>query len=173
MTTFWNYFWPLLAAGLAIGALAGAIGFRRPKDSPPPTRKAWLALGIGALACAAAAATWSGPLGAADRLAARIEHDARLTLDNYEMTQLTAHVHRMPLSRTLELSGPADDFQRSELVRILGLLSGVRDVRWTANRGGIPLIAESIAATIAGFLFGLMLAYLVELRRRYNSQWNW
>jgi hypothetical protein len=46
-------------------------------------------------------------------------------------------------------------------------------VRWTANRGGVPLIAESVIATLAGFLFGLLLAYLVELRRRYNSQWNW
>jgi hypothetical protein len=173
VTTFWDYFWPLLAAGLAIGALAGAIGFRIPKDSHPSTRVRWVSLGIGVFACAVAAATWSGPLGAADRLTARIEHDARLTIENYEIPQVTAHLHRAPLSRTLEAAGAANDFQRRELVRILGLLSGVRDVRWTANRGGVPLIAESVIATLAGFLFGLLLAYFVELRRRYNSQWNW
>jgi hypothetical protein len=70
------------------------------------------------------------------------------------------------------LSGPADAFQRSELLRILNLLSGVRDVSWT-NRGGVPLIVESALAAILGFLFGLLLAYLIELRRRYNAQWNW
>jgi hypothetical protein len=26
---------------------------------------------------------------------------------------------------------------------------------------------------VLGFLFGLLVAYLVELRRRYNAQWNW
>jgi hypothetical protein len=28
-------------------------------------------------------------------------------------------------------------------------------------------------ASLLGFLLGLLLAYLVELRRRYNAQWNW
>jgi hypothetical protein len=26
---------------------------------------------------------------------------------------------------------------------------------------------------VLGFLFGLLLAYLIELRRRYNAQWTW
>jgi hypothetical protein len=26
---------------------------------------------------------------------------------------------------------------------------------------------------VVGFLFGLLVAYLIELRRRYNAQWNW
>ena len=26
---------------------------------------------------------------------------------------------------------------------------------------------------VLGFLFGLLLAYLIELHRRYNAQWNW
>jgi hypothetical protein len=88
------------------------------------------------------------------------------------MTQLSAHLHRGPLSRTLVLSGPADDFQRSELLRIMNLLAGVRDVSWS-NRGGVPLFAESAVAALLGFLFGLLLAYLIELRRRHNAQWNW
>jgi len=39
-------------------------------------------------------------------------------------------MHRGPLSRRLILSGPADDFQRTELVRILDETPGVLDVRW-------------------------------------------
>jgi hypothetical protein len=35
------------------------------------------------------------------------------------------------------------------------------------------LIVEGMAVALLGFLFGLLVAYLVELRRRYNSQWNW
>jgi membrane associated rhomboid family serine protease len=37
----------------------------------------------------------------------------------------------------------------------------------------MPLIAEGAAGAVLGFLFGLLLAYLVELRRRYNAQYNW
>ena len=36
-----------------------------------------------------------------------------------------------------------------------------------------PLIVEAAAVALLGFLFGLLLAYLVELRRRYNAQWTW
>ena len=184
MSNFWSYFWPLVAAGLVIGALAGAIGFRMPRaqakakmqgeavaDDRRPRR--WLSLAIGAVGCGAAAALWFGPMGAADLFTHRVERDARITLGNYEIPQVDAHLHRGPLSRRLILSGPADDFQRSELVRIMPLISGVREARWSNAGGGVPLIIESIAAAIAGFLFGLLLAYLVELRRRYNSQWNW
>jgi hypothetical protein len=184
MNALWGFFWPLIAAGLVIGAIAGSIGFRLPKIRKDRLtdgklilqewrRKQTIVLSAGVAACIAAAGLWSGPLGAADRLTSKVESDARLTLRNYEMTQVTAHLHRAPLSRTLLLSGRADDFQRSELVRIMNLLSGVRDVSWSANRTGVPLIAESVGAAILGFLLGLVLAYLVELRRRYNAQWNW
>jgi hypothetical protein len=39
-------------------------------------------------------------------------------------------MQRDPLSRRLILSGPADDFQREELVRRLDHIPGVLDVRW-------------------------------------------
>jgi hypothetical protein len=39
--------------------------------------------------------------------------------------------------------------------------------------GGTPLIAEGGLIALLGFLVGLLLAYLVELRRRYNAQWSW
>jgi hypothetical protein len=37
----------------------------------------------------------------------------------------------------------------------------------------MPLIVEACAVSLAGFLFGLTLAYLVELRRRANAEWRW
>lgn len=185
MNALWNFFWPLVAAGPTIGAIAGAIGFRMPRaqikerladkplTGPDLRKKRWIALAAGAVATVAATGLWAGPMGAADRFTQRVEHDARLTLDNYEMPQVTAHLHRQPLSRRLILSGTADYFQRSELIRIMGGIPGVREVRWSLDGGGLPLIVEAGAISILGFLLGLLLAYFVELRRRYNAQWNW
>ena len=166
MSAFWSYFWPVFGAGLLFGIIAGAIGFR-------PHAKRNLALLIGVAASVVAAGLWHGPLGAADRFAAKVERTARETLVYYEMPEVTAHLHHGPLTRRLLLTGPADDFQASELVRIMGSLPGVSSARWSASGGGIPLIVEGAAAAVLGFLFGLLLAYLVELRRRYNAQWNW
>jgi hypothetical protein len=70
------------------------------------------------------------------------------------------------------LLGPADEFQRAEAARLLSQIPGVSDADWTES-AGIPLIVEGAAAALVGFLLGLLLAYLVELRRRHNSQWNW
>lgn len=82
---------------------------------------------------------WHGPLGAGDRLAARTEVKARQILDRYELPMIQAHMQRGPLARRLILSGPADDFQRGELVRILDdndNIPGVLDVRW--DPGSLP-----------------------------------
>ncbi|MFL6751901.1 MAG: hypothetical protein ACJ8D5_00725 [Sphingomicrobium sp.] len=166
MNALWSYFWPIFAAGLVIGAVAGSIGFRR-------GRSAGTALAIGAALSIAGAALWHGPLGAADRFAAQVERRARATLDYYEMPAVTAQLHHDPLTRGLILSGPADRFQRSELVRIMGDLPGVGNARWSTTSGGLPLIAEATMTALTGFLTGLLLAYLVELRRRYNAQWKW
>lgn len=185
MTVLWVYFWPMVAAGLAIGAVAGAVAYRAPRvrvkeaeERLPAILEAWrvrrlrsLAFGI-ALALAAALA-WHGPLGAADRLAGELEISARQSLDHYEMTAVSARLDRGPLSRRIRLSGPADSFQRGELVRIIGSLPGVERATWSAEGRAIPLAVEGLASAIAGFLLGLLLAYLVELRRRYNAQWSW
>ena len=185
MNALWSYFWPVFGAGLVFGALAGSVGFRVPRmrlKDPPASdkivapglrRRRTLALAIGMAASIAIAALWHGPLGAADRFAAQVERSARLTLENNEIPQVTAHLHHGPLTRRLILAGPADEFQRSELVRITGNLPGVSSARWSAKAGGPPLIVEGVAVAVLGFLFGLLLAYLVELRRRYNAQWNW
>lgn len=181
MNAFWAYFWPIFGIGLTIGVIAGLTGFRAPRAKKKDREAAierWrrrrrIALALGAGAAVAAAALWHGPIGAADRLTAQVGHDARLTLDNYEMTQVRAEIHHGPLTRQVLLSGPADDFQRSELVRIIGSLPGVSSATWSRSGGGTPLIAEGAGVSLLGFLIGLVLAYLVELRRRYNAQWNW
>ena len=164
MNILWSYFWPVFAAGLLAGAIAGSIAFRR---SRRPT-----IIAAGVAASLAAAAIWHGPLGAADRLESAVDRDARDVLDFYEMKEVQGILHQDPLSRRLVLTGPADDFQRRELVRIMGHLPGVREASWS-GRGGLPLIAEAAIASLVGFLVGAMLAYLIELRRRYNAQWKW
>jgi hypothetical protein len=162
MSPFWTYFWPVFAFGLALGLVGGIFGFRN-------RRWLWAAAMVLAIG---GAAVWHGPLGAGDRFAAAVENSARQTLVDYEMTQVTAHLHRAPLTRRLMLSGQADDFQQSELVRILSDVPGASSATWSTS-GGMPLLLEGAIASVLGFLAGLLLAYLIELRRRYNAQWKW
>jgi hypothetical protein len=75
-------------------------------------------------------ALWHGPLGAGERLANKAETAARAQLDRDEMFQIQARIQRGPLSRRLIVSGPADDFQRSEIIRRLDGIPGVLEVRW-------------------------------------------
>lgn len=142
MNPLWDYFWPIFAAGIVIGAFAGHLAYRQLRigrgdrlagEATPirewrRTRKIYF--GGGAVAAIAAAVLWSGPLGGADRLTSRIETPARATLDHLEMTRVNARLERQPLRRRLVLSGPADEFQRSQLVQILDDISGVAGVRW-------------------------------------------
>lgn len=90
-----------------------------------------LVLTLGGLATVAFTALWHGPIGAAERLAARASNEARAQLDHDEMTQVQAHLQRDPLSRRLLLSGPADDFQRHEIVRRMEALPAIGDAKWT------------------------------------------
>ena len=90
----------------------------------------------GIAATLAFGALWHGPLGAGEALAGRAEALASATLERYEMTAIAARFERDPLARTLTLSGPADSFQRAELVRILSEVPGVARVRWDA--GSLP-----------------------------------
>lgn len=166
MNSFWSYFWPCFAAGIVSGVIAGVIAFHR------RARRKML-LSIGALAALALAGLWHGPFGGADRLERRVDRNVQEVLVYYEMTQVTGHLHQRPLTRRLILSGPADDFQQAELVRLLNQLPGVRETVWTKDGGGLPLIVEGLGVSLLGFLFGLGLAYLIELHRRYNAQWNW
>jgi hypothetical protein len=183
MNAFWDYFWPCFALGLLVGIIAGAFGFRRPRrvakdkltDAPPPAsrRKRFIALGTGLALSLVATGLWTGPLGGADRFIAQVERTAREALNYYEMSKVTAHLDRAPLTRRLVLAGPADDFQTKELVRLMSQLPGVSRAQWSPSPAGPPLLLEGEAVALLGFLLGLLLAYLVELRRRYNAQWNW
>lgn len=164
MNPLWTYFWPCLAAGLLAGLIAGFAGFRRKRKLP---------FLVGMVLAVGAAAAWNGPLGASGRFSATIERQAREALDHYEMPNVSAHLHRAPLTRRLILVGKVDEWQRGELVRLFSQLPGVSRAAWSEEDAGVPLIVEAMLAAIGGFLFGLLLAYLVELRRRYNAQWNW
>lgn len=113
-----------------------------------------------------------------ERFAHRGERMARHTLDYYEQFQVEAHYQRSPLHRIMLLSGPADDFQRSELVRIIGKIPGNEQVKWVTGErltgGGfdpLPLWLEVEAFALAGFGLGWLVSYVVVLRRRWR-QWD-
>ena len=165
MNTLWSYFWPVLATGFAIGLIVGTIAFHRARTK--------MIVAFGVTASLAAAALWHGPGGAAGAFEGRVERSARVTLDDWEMNRVEARLGRGPLSRQLILSGPADDFQRGELVRIMSELPGVGRATWSPADRALPLIAEAALAALIAYLTGLLLAYLVALRRRYNAQWEW
>lgn len=85
---------------------------------------------IGIALTMAFSAIWHGPVGAGDRLAARAEVIARRTLDHYEFPMVQARLARRPMARTIVLSGPADDFQRREWVRVMDQVPGILAARW-------------------------------------------
>ncbi len=166
MNAFWSYFVPVSVVGLVAGIVAGTIAYRN-----AARRNATLALGIGATLVLAAA--WHGPIGGADRFASAVERNIRQALVENEMTQVSGHLSRHPLSRHVLLAGPADDFQRNGLVELMNLVPGVSGASWADRGGNVPLIVEGAGVALLGFLLGAVLAYLAELRRRYNKQWNW
>lgn len=85
---------------------------------------------LGIAASLALTALWHGPLGAGDRMATRAEVIARRTLDYYELPMIQARMERQPMSRRIVLSGPADNFQRGELVRIMDQIPGILEATW-------------------------------------------
>jgi hypothetical protein len=117
---------------------------------------------------------WHGPGGAGERFTTSVETSARSELQRFEMLGVRAALARAPLSRRMELAGAADDFQRAELVRIMSAQPGVSTAAW--RRGGgfsLPLVAEALLLSTIAYLLGLLLAYLLELRRRARAEWSW
>ena len=94
-----------------------------------------LILALGVAAVLAETALWHGPLGTGERMAGKIERTAKSTLEHFELPLVTARLERSPLRRRLLLSGPADDFQQAELVRMMNEIPGVSEVRWTNPPG--------------------------------------
>lgn len=88
-------------------------------------------LALGVAAVIALTWLWHGPLGAGDRFAAGIERRARTMLDHDEMVRVMARLEHHPLSRRLILSGPADDYQRSEIKRRMETIPGVGEAAWS------------------------------------------
>jgi hypothetical protein len=84
----------------------------------------------GLAATTAATWLWHGPLGAGDRFAAGVDGRARAMLDKYEMAHVQARMERAPITRVVLLSGPADDFQRGEIERMVEAQPGVGDAIW-------------------------------------------
>ena len=167
MGLLWTIFWPMAVGVAMIGAVAGVLFFGKRGVAPARRRRlAILLLGLGATI--AIALLSSGPLGAANRLTFQVERDARATLTHYEMGQIDARLERSPLRRRLVMVGPADDFQRTELVRMMEELPGVEEARWNHQPAllPLPLFLEAMLLAIVGYLVGLVLAYVVELRRR-------
>ena len=168
MNLLWDLYWPVIVVAAVIGVIAGAFGFRRKK-------RGRLALASGIAATLLVAWFWHEPIGTADRFAGSVERRTRQVLVDFEMAPVRAVVQRAPLSRTLILSGPADNFQRSELVRILNHVPGVANVHWADSRKPftLPMLLEVELAALLSFGLGLVLAYLLELRRRSRAQWSW
>ena len=169
MSPFLVYAWPGFAVGLALGMFVGTMTYRRRLGG---IRRARFIAGA-ALASILVVAVWSGPMGGADRFATGIEHFSRLVLDNFELNEVSAHLGRGPLTRKLFLSGPADDFQRSELALTMGNVPGVSTATCARTERSLPLIVEGALAALAGLALGWFLAGLLEWHRRYNAQWNW
>ena len=124
MTAVWHFYWPVFVAAVILGLVAGVPLFRKAKAE----RSYAVPGAIGAVAMLIAIGWHS--LGAADRLKTSVESASRATLSNYEMQEVTARLETGPLKRTLILSGPADDFQQRELLRIMNEVPGVQAVRW-------------------------------------------
>ena len=56
---------------------------------------------------------------------------------------------------------------------VAGEIESFRSVLDTLYDEMIPLIVEVALLALVGFSAGLILAYLMELRRRANSEWRW
>ena len=140
--TLWQYYWPVVAIGVVIGAITGTFLYNRlvisareqlaglevAVDDKKRTRRKLFYGGLAATL--GLAILWHAPLGAGERLAAKVEATVRAELKHQEMFGVSARLERAPLRRRIVLAGPADDFQQAELVRILDDLPGVSGVRW-------------------------------------------
>jgi hypothetical protein len=168
MSLLWDLYWPVIVAAAVAGVIAGAFGFRRKK-------RGRFSLAAGIAATLFFAWIWHGPVGTSDRFISTVERQTRQVLVDWEMPSVRAVVARNPVKRTLVLSGPADNFQRGELVRILNYVPGVGSVHWAnaAQTFMLPLLVEAELAALISFGIGLLLAYLLELRRRSRAQWSW
>ena len=129
---------------------------------------------VGMIAVAAMTGLNHGPLGRGAELVDAIETAARQKVAATEVPGIEVRLGREPLSRLATLSGPADPFQREGQGELKGLNDHVRDVdgisaiRWSdgPERTAIPLLLETLILTIAAYLIGLALGWVLWGRNR-------
>jgi hypothetical protein len=128
------------------------------------------ALLFGIAATLLAAFLWHGPGGAGERLARHVDGEIRRTLDHYEMQSVQNRLQRGPLMRRMIFTGPADEFQRTEIVRIAEELPGIAEGRWNRPKGirlfPLPLLVEAMLMALVAFAAGAIVAYVFALRAR-------
>ncbi len=124
---------------------------------------------IGTAASLACSALWHGVGGAGDRLAATLDRQQRQMLDFYDMQAIEAHTQRDPIARRIIMQGPANDFQRAELVRYTEREAGVGEARWNRPKSQltypVPAMIEGMFLALATFVAGLLVAYAAFVRR--------
>lgn len=136
---------------------------------------------IGIAATLACSGLWHGPLGAGERFATAADERAARTILYNDVPEtdgvpvFSAKMQRSPLTRRILVEGQPDDFQRSELARILNDVWGILDVSWVDKDGRfqpnifmMPLAVEAQLLGLVSFALGMIIAYLLELRRRAN-----
>ena len=149
----------------------------------------WLKLLIGLVFTLAVVWLSYGPLGRGAAYADLLQSRAEFVLRGGEVPNVQARIARSPISRTVILCGPANDFQRGGLNDYPGLdgrmllIGGISRVVWDPPAptpravtppcrpggpgqagGGIPLLVELFGLSILFWLVGLGLGWM--LRRR-------
>ena len=131
---------------------------------------------LGIAATIAFAGLWHGPLGAGERFADRADKVAKMTMAYNLVPQIKRRMQRDPLARRILLTGDADEFQRIESLRIMDDIPGIIDVRWVKKDGSyaaggfvMPLALEAQLLALLGFVVGMIVMYILELRRRNNE----
>lgn len=131
----------------------------------------WVKITIGLVAALLAAWLHHGPLGNGEAFIRGMEAQAERRAAHTEIAGLEVRMQRDPLARTALLSGPADEFQRRGQGSFPGInerietVPGIAAIAWTDEPapGGLrlPLLAETWLMTLAAFLIGLGLSYLL------------
>lgn len=124
---------------------------------------------------AVAGMTWldHGPLGRGALLIDGLEAKARQAVAATEVPGIEVRLQRQPLARLAILQGNADAFQREGQGELKGLNDHVRDVEGVSAISwadqpvptAIPLLIETIALTLAAYLLGFALGWLLWRRK--------
>ena len=121
---------------------------------------------------------YHGPLGTGEKLINRLELQGRAAVVETQLTGIQVRMHRDPLARVAELSGPANDLQREGLGSQWGIndyvaaVPGIGAVRWADQAGSarvVPLLAETEFLVFLAYLIGLGLGWLFFGRRKRQS----